>query len=145
MKRIGAALLWIAGAYCVARALIEPFVIDFSDPSTYRHDWGGPTLVGVLFVHCGLGVLAAALMAWRLMRRSSLRLTADRPAPPSADDDAGGPEPGVGAHRVGPLAGVGAGRGRSMAGVGAGLARQQERGAQGGQDHQERTAEAAHR
>ena len=74
MKRIGTALLWFAGIYFVARAIVEPFVIDVNDPSTYQHDWGGPHLAGVLLVHCGLGVVAAALMAWRLMRRSSRRL-----------------------------------------------------------------------
>ncbi|MEV6631311.1 hypothetical protein AB0M54_11215 [Actinoplanes sp. NPDC051470] len=122
MKRIGSALLWLAGVYFVARAVVEPFTIDFGDPSTYLHDWGGPGLIGVLFVHCGLGVVAAALMAWRLMRSSSLRLQADRSAPPP-DGDADRP------HRV-----------LSMAGVGAGLPGQQERGGEGDQDHQERHA-----
>jgi hypothetical protein len=74
MKRIGVVLLWFAGVYFVARAIVEPFVIDVNDPSTYQHDWGGPHLAGVLLVHCGLGVLAATLMAWRLMRRTSRRL-----------------------------------------------------------------------
>lgn len=102
MKRIGSALLWLAGVYFVASALFEPFTIDFGDPSTYQHDLGGPSLIGVLFVHCGLGVLAAALMAWRLMRSSSLRLQADRSAPPP-DGDADRPQ------RVLSMAGVGAG------------------------------------
>jgi hypothetical protein len=83
MKRIGVATLWVIGIYFVARALAEPFVIDVNNPASYRHDWGGPHLAGVLLVHCGLGVVAAALMAWRLMRRSSRRLPgtgrADRP------------------------------------------------------------------
>jgi hypothetical protein len=122
MKRIGAALLWIAGAYCVVRALVEPFVLNFSDPSTYRYDWGGPSLVGVLFVHCGLGVLAATLMAWRLMRSSSRRLTADRPAPPS-DEEAGTGRP---------MTSLGTGRAHTLATAGASLT---------GQRH----AEAAHR
>ena len=73
MKRIGAGILWFIGIYFVVRALAEPFVIDVNDPSTYQHDWGGPHLAGVLLVHCGLGVVAAALMAWRLIRRSSKR------------------------------------------------------------------------
>jgi hypothetical protein len=96
MKRIGVATLWVIEIYFVARALAEPFVIDVNDPATYRHDWGGPHLAGVLLVHCGLNVVAAALMAWRLMRRSSRRLRrrmperpagrdADRPGPPERD------------------------------------------------------------
>lgn len=118
MKRIGGALLWFAGAYFVGRAVLEPFVIDLNDPATYQNDWGGPTLIGVLIVHCGLGVIAAGLMAWRLMRRSSRRLhkAVDRPTTPSDDD---------------------AGRVLSMAGVGAGLPRQQEGQGERRQLHQE--------
>lgn len=69
MKRIGIVLLWILGLYLVVRAVVEPFVIDMSDPATYRLDWGGPHLAGVLAVHCGPGIVAAALMVWSLTRR----------------------------------------------------------------------------
>ena len=89
MKRIGVATLWVIGIYFVARALAEPFVIDVNDPATYHHDWGGPHLAGVLLVHCGLGVVAAALMAWRLMRRSSRRLRRRMPARPAGGPDSG--------------------------------------------------------
>jgi hypothetical protein len=95
MKRIGAGVLWFVGIYFVVRALAEPFVIDLNDPATYRDDWGGPHLAGVLLVHCGLGVVAAALMAWRLMRRSSRRLR--RPAGPQPQD----PIAGVSRHGPG--------------------------------------------
>lgn len=94
MKRIGKGLLWFAGIYFVARAIAEPFVIDVNDPATYQYDWGGPHLAGVLLVHCGLGVIAAALMAWRLMRRWSRKLP---PASAPAEDDAGDPSALVGA------------------------------------------------
>jgi hypothetical protein len=69
MKRIGLAVLWIIGIYLIGRAIIEPFVIDLSDPSTYHLDWGGPHLAGVLAVHCGPGIVAAILMARSLIRR----------------------------------------------------------------------------
>jgi hypothetical protein len=69
MKRIGVVLLWIIGLYFVARAVAEPFVIDMTDPATYRLDWGGPHLAGVLAVHCGPGIVAAALMVRSLARR----------------------------------------------------------------------------
>jgi hypothetical protein len=85
MKRIGAGILWFVGVYFVARAVVEPFVIDVNDPATYQNDWGGPHLAGVLLVHCGLGVIAAALMAWRLMRRSTKRMRR-RLATPQPDD-----------------------------------------------------------
>jgi hypothetical protein len=73
MKRIGSALLWLLGIFFVLRALAEPFAIDMTDPASYRHDWGGPHLAGVLLVHCGPGVVAAVLMEWRLRRRRSAR------------------------------------------------------------------------
>ena len=62
-------LLWILGAYLVVRAVAEPFVIDVTDPATYRNDWGGPHLAGVLAVHCGPGIVAAALMGRAALRR----------------------------------------------------------------------------
>ena len=105
MKRFGVAILWIIGLYFVVRALAEPFVIDLNDPATYRNDWGGPSLTGVLLVHCGLGLVAAALMAWRLMRRSSVRLrrgSGRRSAAPRSPDGPGsGTEPGPRAARIG--------------------------------------------
>jgi hypothetical protein len=69
MRRIGVLLLRLLGIYLVVRAVIEPFVIDVGDPATYRDDWGGPHLAGVLLVHCGPGVVAAVLMARALRRR----------------------------------------------------------------------------
>ncbi|MFC0864107.1 hypothetical protein ACFHYQ_17570 [Sphaerimonospora cavernae] len=73
MRKIIELLGYAVGAYLVARAIIAPFVIDMSDPATYRNDWGGPSLAGVLAVRCGLGVIAAMLMAWPLIRRRSRR------------------------------------------------------------------------
>ena len=69
MRRILGALALLLGLYLIVRAVAEPFVIDMSDPSTYERDWGGPRLAGVLAVHCGPGIVAAALIAWWLVRR----------------------------------------------------------------------------
>ncbi len=91
MKRFGVAILWAIGVYFVVRAVAEPFVIDLNDPATYRHDWGGPSLTGVLMVHCGLGLVAAALMAWRLRRRSSVRLRRGAGRQPATPRDPAGP------------------------------------------------------
>jgi hypothetical protein len=44
-----------------------------SDPATYRNDWGGPSLIGVLLVHMGPGGIAAVVIAMLLIRRSSRR------------------------------------------------------------------------
>jgi hypothetical protein len=59
------------GLFFIVRAVAEPFVIDVSDPATYRNDWGGPSLLGVLLVHCGPGVMAAVAIAMVLIRRRS--------------------------------------------------------------------------
>jgi hypothetical protein len=64
----------VAALFFVARAVAEPFVIDVTDASTYVNDWGGPSLAGVLAVHCGPGVLAAmflygSVVRWRNNRK----------------------------------------------------------------------------
>jgi hypothetical protein len=69
MKGVSIVSAWLIGVYLVARALIEPFTIDIGDPVTYRDDWGGPSLTGVLMVHMVPGLLAAALMTASILRR----------------------------------------------------------------------------
>ena len=69
LKKIVAGLAILLGLYFVARAVVEFFTIDVNDPATYREDWGGPSLLGVLAVHCGLGLLALAAFAIVLLRR----------------------------------------------------------------------------
>jgi hypothetical protein len=69
MKLFGLVVLWILGLYLMGRAVVEPIVINVHDPSTYHLDWGGPHLAGVLAVHCGPGIVAAALMIWSVIRR----------------------------------------------------------------------------
>lgn len=76
MKRItliaGAAL----GLYLVVRAVVELFVINWTDPASYRNDWGGPSLAGVLAVHCLPGLVAvAAFVTWALRRGSARAAT----------------------------------------------------------------------
>lgn len=73
LRRGGSVVAWIIGLYFVGRAAVEPFVIDMSDPQTYARDQGGPGLAGVLAVHMGPGILAAALMIGALLRRRSRR------------------------------------------------------------------------
>lgn len=70
----------VAGLYLVGRAIAEPFVIYVTDPATFRDDWGGPSLFGVLAVHCGPGLVAGALMVWTLLRRRSARHAVELPA-----------------------------------------------------------------
>ena len=80
MKKLLTALGVLLGLFLIVRAIMEPFVVDFHNPASYRLDWGGPSLVGVLAVHCGPGIVAAAWMAWaiaaRVRRRSGARTSA---------------------------------------------------------------------
>jgi hypothetical protein len=68
MRLIGYGLAVVLGVYLMARAVAELFLLDMGDPAAYRDDWGGPALLGVLAVHCGPGVLAAALFALVFVR-----------------------------------------------------------------------------
>jgi hypothetical protein len=63
----------VLGLFLIVRAVAEPFVIDLSNPATYRNDWGGPSLVGVLLVHCGPGVVSAVAIAQVLLQRHQRR------------------------------------------------------------------------
>ncbi len=66
----------VFAAYLVVRGAMEFAVIDVHDPSTYRHDWGGPSLAGVLAVHCGPAVLILGYLAargYRGVRRGASR------------------------------------------------------------------------
>jgi hypothetical protein len=75
MKAIGIVFAYLVGAFLVVRAVVELVTIDYGDASSYEDDWGGPSLVGVLAVHCLPGVIAAALMIWgaQRLRRNTVR------------------------------------------------------------------------
>ena len=57
------------GGYLVVRAIAEPFVISMGDPATYANDWGGPSLLGVLAVHSGPGLVVLGIVVALLVRR----------------------------------------------------------------------------
>ncbi|MFI6937924.1 hypothetical protein ACIBI4_01515 [Streptomyces sp. NPDC050418] len=71
MRKLTLALGLLLGTFLVGRALVEPFILDYGDPSSYANDWGGPHVLGVLAVHCLPGVLAAWLMFRTARRRLS--------------------------------------------------------------------------
>jgi hypothetical protein len=73
MRRSAIVAGWLLGAFLVARAIVEPFAIDVGDPATYRDDWGGPTLVGVLAVHILPGIVAAVFMIVFISRSRRVR------------------------------------------------------------------------
>ena len=60
----------IVGVFLIVRAVVELVIIDYSNPSSYAQDWGGPSLFGVLLVHVGPGILALLLIGayWRRSR-----------------------------------------------------------------------------
>lgn len=70
MRKAAWALGGIAAAFFIGRAIVELLTIDYSDPSSYADDWGGPSLIGVVLVHCLPGVIAgiALIAAWRRAR-----------------------------------------------------------------------------
>lgn len=78
MRRIVVALGVIVGIFLIVRAVVELFTIDYSDPSSYADDWGGPSLARVLLVHCGLGLIAAIWIGVLLWRRSSRSSASER-------------------------------------------------------------------
>jgi hypothetical protein len=83
MRKTAIAVGLALGLFLIVRAIAEPFVIDMSDPSTYRNDWGGPSLLGVLLVHCGPGMIAAVGIAMILIcRRSSGRAQTEQRGQP---------------------------------------------------------------
>jgi hypothetical protein len=59
----------VLGLYLTGRAVAELIIIHWSDPASYRNDWGGPSLAGVLAVHCLPGLILPAVLAYRLRGR----------------------------------------------------------------------------
>jgi len=68
----------IVAIYLVVRGIAEPFLIDVNDPDSYRSDWGGPSLIGVLAVHSGPAlVIVTAAVVWFARRRGHYASEAD--------------------------------------------------------------------
>jgi hypothetical protein len=67
----------IVGLYLTCRAIAEPFVIHWGDPASYRADWGGPSLAGVLAVHCLPGLLLPGAIIARMRHRVSAGIPAN--------------------------------------------------------------------
>jgi hypothetical protein len=63
----------IAVYLIVGRGIGELFMIDMHDPSSYRNDWGGPSLAGVLAVHSGPALQSqVASGVWLIRRRNAV-------------------------------------------------------------------------
>ena len=59
-RALGLAAGGLLALYLVGRGIAEFFVIHYSDPASYRLDWGGPSLAGVFAVHSGPAVVILA-------------------------------------------------------------------------------------
>jgi hypothetical protein len=88
MKRIALVAATVLGLYLTGRAVKEFFVIHWGNPESYRNDWGGPSLAGVLAVHCLPGLILPGYLAWRIWHSPA----ASDPAAsdPAASDPAAG-------------------------------------------------------
>ena len=78
MRKVVIALGLIVGIFFIVRAVVELLTIDYSDATSYADDWGGPSLAGVLLVHCGLGLIAAIWIGVYVWRRRSSRSSSPR-------------------------------------------------------------------
>jgi len=60
-------MILLFATYAVIRGAVELATVHWGDPASYRDDWGGPSLLGVLVVHTGPGVAGVVLLifAWR--------------------------------------------------------------------------------
>ena len=56
-RGVGAVLAGIFASYLLARGIAEFFTLNYSNSTSYRNDWGGPSLPGVLAVHSGPAVI----------------------------------------------------------------------------------------
>jgi hypothetical protein len=70
---VGRTLAWAIGGvfafYLIGRGIAEFWVVNYSDPGSYRGSWGGPSLAGVFAVHTGPGVLILVGISWWLRHR----------------------------------------------------------------------------
>jgi hypothetical protein len=73
IRVLGLAIGGVLAVYLVGRGIAEFFTVSYSDPASYRLDWGGPSLAGVFAVHSGPAVLILAATALWLRRRRRRR------------------------------------------------------------------------
>jgi hypothetical protein len=69
LAAFGGVIGGVLAVYLVGRGIAEFFTIHYSDPASYRNDWGGPSLAGVFAVHTGPAVAIVAGTAVYLRRR----------------------------------------------------------------------------
>ncbi len=71
LRMPGAGLAGLLSVYLIGRGIAEFFTVNYSDPASYRNDWGGPSLAGVFAVHSGPAVLV--VLGWTIYLRRRRR------------------------------------------------------------------------
>ncbi len=77
LRTLGVGLAGMLSVYLIGRGIAEFFTVNYSDPASYRYDWGGPSLAGVFAVHSGPAVLV--VLGWTVyLRRRRRTRSGDR-------------------------------------------------------------------
>jgi hypothetical protein len=69
LRIAGFTVAGLVALYAVGRGIVEFWTVNYSDPASYEHSWGGPSLAGVFAVHSGPGFVIVIAAAWWLLRR----------------------------------------------------------------------------
>jgi hypothetical protein len=69
LRIAGLTVTSLAVLYAVGRGIAEFWTVSYSDPASYAHSWGGPSLAGVFAVHSGPGFAIVIAAAWWLVRQ----------------------------------------------------------------------------
>jgi hypothetical protein len=69
LRIAGLTVTSLVALYAVGRGVAEFWTVNYSDPASYAHSWGGPSLAGVFAVHSGPGFAVVTAVAWWLVRR----------------------------------------------------------------------------
>ncbi len=82
LRIAGLTVAGLGALYAVGRGIAEFWAVNSSDPASYEHSWGGPSLAGVFAVHSGPGFVIVIAAAWWLARRArNRRKTSERDEP----------------------------------------------------------------
>jgi hypothetical protein len=69
LRIAGLTVAGLVALYVVGRGIAEFWAVNYSEPASYEHSWGGPSLAGVFAVHSGPGFVIVIAAAWWLRRR----------------------------------------------------------------------------
>jgi hypothetical protein len=69
LRIAGRTVTGLVALYAVGRGIAEFWAVNYSDPASYAHSWGGPSLAGVFAVHSGPGFAIVIAAAWWLGRQ----------------------------------------------------------------------------